>query len=111
MCRGIPPLAGHVPNGGIPWRREEQGHVARALAFTDPMKISIKVKPNSKERTVEEVGPNQFFVKVKSPPKEGKANQEVIESLASYFGVPKSKVTIAAGLKSSQKIVVIESMD
>ena len=75
------------------------------------MKISIKVKSRSRERAVEEVGANQFLVKVKCPPREGKANQEVIESLARYFGVPKSKVTIAGGLKSSQKVVLIEGKD
>jgi len=72
------------------------------------MKISVKIKPNSKESTVEETGPNQLLVKVKAPPREGKANQEVVESLAKYFGVPKSRVAIVAGLKSSRKIVDIE---
>ena len=78
-----------------------------APATFSPMKISVKVKPNSKEGKVEETGPNQFLVKVKAPPKEGRANQEVVESLAKYFGVPKSRVAIVAGLKSSQKIVNI----
>jgi uncharacterized protein len=71
------------------------------------MKISIKVKPNSREGGVEEVGPNQFLVRVKAPPKEGKANQEVIESLARYFGLSKSRVIIVSGLRSKQKIVDI----
>jgi hypothetical protein len=72
------------------------------------MKISIKVKPNSRERCVENAGPNEFLVKVKSPPKEGKANEEVIEALAKYFGVQKSRVVIVSGLRSRQKIVSIE---
>jgi uncharacterized protein len=72
------------------------------------MKISIKVKPNSKENKVEETGPRHFLVKVKAPAKEGRANREVIEALARHFGVPKSRVAVVAGLKSSQKIVNIE---
>lgn len=72
------------------------------------MKVSIKVKPNAKENRVEEIGENQFLVKVKAPPKENRANQEVIETLAEYFEVPKSRVSILTGLKSSQKIVKIE---
>jgi len=75
------------------------------------MKVSIKVKPNSKESRVEETGPNQLLVKVKAPPREGKANLEVVESLAKYFGVPKSRISITAGLKSSKKIVDIEGAD
>lgn len=72
------------------------------------MKVSIKVKPNAKENRVEEIGENQFLVKVKAPPKENRANQEVIETLAEYFEVPRSRVSILTGLKSSQKIVKIE---
>ena len=71
------------------------------------MKISIKVKPNSKESQVEEIGRNQFLVKVKAPPKENKANQEVIEILARYFKIPRSQVLILTGLKSSRKVVNI----
>lgn len=72
------------------------------------MKIAIRVKPNAKAHAVEEIGENQYLVKVKAPPKENKANREVIETLAEYFDVPKSRVSILTGLKSSQKVVKVE---
>ncbi len=72
------------------------------------MKILIKVKPNAKENKVEGISKNQFLVKVKAPPKEDKANKELIETLAEYFKVPKSQISILTGLKSKQKIVNIE---
>ena len=72
------------------------------------MKISIRVKPNSKENQVEEKGPNQLLVKVKAPPQENRANQEVIKILAEYFQIPKSRIAIITGLKSKQKVVEIE---
>lgn len=72
------------------------------------MKISIRVKPNSRENRVEEIGPNQFLVRVKAVPKENKANQEAVETLARYFQVPKSRISIITGLRSKQKIVEIE---
>jgi len=72
------------------------------------VKIAIRVKPNAKAHAVEEIGENQYLVKVKAPPKENKANREVIETLAEYFDVPKSRVSILTGLKSSQKVVKIE---
>ena len=74
------------------------------------MKITVKVKPNAKENKVEEMGKDQYRVKVKAPPKENKANREVIETLAEYFRIPKSCVSILAGLKSSEKIVKIEKV-
>jgi uncharacterized protein (TIGR00251 family) len=75
--------------------------------MTDHMKISIQVKPNAKENKVEKMGHHQFLVKVKAPPKEKKANKEVIETLAKYFDLPPSRLSIVAGLRSRQKIVNI----
>ena len=72
------------------------------------MKISVKVKTNSKENRVEEVAPNQFDVRVKVPPRENRANQEIIEILAGYFHLPKSRLSIVRGMKSKQKVVEIE---
>lgn len=71
------------------------------------MKISVEVKPNARVNIVEEIGKNQFLVKVKAPPKENKANMELIETLSEYFKIPKSQITILTGLKSSRKVVNI----
>ena len=71
------------------------------------MKITVKVIPNAKQAEVLEESENNFRVKVDAPPKEGKANKRLIEILAQYFGVSKSKVKIVKGQKSRQKIVEI----
>ena len=70
------------------------------------MKIQVKVKPNSKIEEVSQEGDN-FAVKVKEPPKEGKANQAVIKLLAQHFGVPQSQVRILSGFKSRNKVVEV----
>jgi uncharacterized protein len=72
------------------------------------VKVSITVKPNSKRREVEPIGPNQLVVKVIASPRENKANKEVIETLAEYFDVPKSRVWIVSGLRSKKKVLEIE---
>ncbi|HJX68948.1 MAG TPA: DUF167 domain-containing protein, partial [Dehalococcoidia bacterium] len=63
------------------------------------MKIQVKVKPNSKTEEISREG-NSFVVKVKEPPKEGKANQAVIRLLAERFGVSQSRVKILSGFRS-----------
>jgi uncharacterized protein (TIGR00251 family) len=68
------------------------------------MKIQVKVKPNSKTEEVSQEGDN-FIVKVKEPPKEGKANQAVIKLLAEHFSVPQSQVRILSGFRSRNKVV------
>ena len=70
------------------------------------MKIQVRVKPNSRTEEVSQEGDN-FVVKVKEPPKEGKANQAVIKLLAKHFGVPQSRVRILSGFKSKNKIVEV----
>lgn len=73
------------------------------------MKIQVKVKANSKTEEVNQVGDN-FIVKVKEPPKEGRANQAVIKLLAEHFELPQSQVRILSGFRSKNKIVeVIDS--
>jgi uncharacterized protein (TIGR00251 family) len=70
------------------------------------MKIQVKVKPNAKTEELSQEG-DSFIVKVKEPPKEGKANQAVIKLLAEHFGVPQSQVKILSGFRSRNKVVEI----
>jgi uncharacterized protein (TIGR00251 family) len=70
------------------------------------MKIQVKVKPGSKTEELSREG-DSFIVKVKEPPKEGRANQAVIKLLAQHFGVPQSQVRIISGFKSRNKIIEV----
>ena len=70
------------------------------------MKIKVKVKPNSNTEKLGQEG-NSFIVKVKEPPKEGKANQAVIRLLAEHFGVSQSQVRILSGFRSTNKIIEV----
>ena len=70
------------------------------------MRIQVRVKPNSRTEEVSQEG-DSFIVKVKEPPKEGKANQAVIKLLAQHFGVSKSQVRILSGLRSGKKVIEV----
>jgi uncharacterized protein (TIGR00251 family) len=70
------------------------------------MKIQVKVKPNSRTEEVSREG-DSFIVKVKEPPKEGKANQAVIKLLAEHFSVSQSQVRILSGFRSRNKVVEV----
>ncbi|MFB2918884.1 MULTISPECIES: DUF167 domain-containing protein [Aerosakkonema] len=73
------------------------------------MKKQIKVKPNSKQQKIEEAADGSLSVHLKSPPVDGKANEELIKLLAEKFDVPKSKITIKSGLSSKTKLVEIDT--
>jgi len=70
------------------------------------LKIPVKVKPSSKSEGISREGA-QFIVKVREPPKEGRANQAVIKLLAVYFGVPQSQVRILSGHRSRNKVIEV----
>ena len=70
------------------------------------MKIQVKVKPNSSTEELSREG-DSFMVKVKEPPKEGKANQAVIRLLAEHFGVPQSQIKILSGFRSRNKVIEV----
>ena len=70
------------------------------------MKIHVKVKSNSKTEEVSQESDN-FIVKVKEPPKEGRANRAVVKLLAEHFGVSQSQVRILSGFSSKNKVVEV----
>jgi len=73
------------------------------------MHKKVKVKPNSKQQKIEEQPDGSLTVHLKSPPVDGKANEELIKLLSEKFDVPKSYIRIKSGLSSRQKLVEIDT--
>lgn len=66
------------------------------------MKIRVEVKPNSKSPGVEAVE-DHLVVRVKEPPKEGKATEAVLRAVAQHYGVPFRDVRLVSGATSRHK--------
>ena len=49
----------------------------------------------------------EFVVRVKAPPREGKANEAVVKLLSEYFKMPRSMINIVHGENGKNKIVEI----
>ncbi|AGF53438.1 ssr5011 (plasmid) [Synechocystis sp. PCC 6803] len=71
------------------------------------MKKQVKVKPNAKQSKVVYGDDGSLIIHVKSPPVDGKANQELIKLLAKEFNVSQQSIKIKSGAGSRQKIVEI----
>jgi uncharacterized protein (TIGR00251 family) len=71
------------------------------------MKILVVVTPNAREEEVTRET-DRYQVKVKEPPREGRANDSVIRLLAAHFRVPKNYVRILKGQTSKIKVVEIQ---
>jgi uncharacterized protein YggU (UPF0235/DUF167 family) len=67
------------------------------------MKITIFAHPNSRHPRIDKDLLGSLHVYVDQPPLENKANMAVIEALAEYHNVSKSRVKLIRGEKSKQK--------
>lgn len=72
--------------------------------------IKVKVKPNSKQQKIDREADGSLTIRLKSPPIEGKANDELIKLLAKTFKVPKSAITIKSGATSRNKLVELPDL-
>lgn len=70
--------------------------------------IQIKVKPNSRASLLEQKEDGTWLAQIKSPPVEGKANEELIALVAKHFECRKSDVSIKTGGSGRVKLVRIE---
>ncbi|KKT40937.1 MAG: hypothetical protein UW30_C0015G0008 [Candidatus Giovannonibacteria bacterium GW2011_GWA2_44_13b] len=71
------------------------------------MKVSVLIKPGSKQEKIEKNPLGGYFIWVREPAKEGRANEAAIELLAKHFDVPKSSVNLVSGFSSKKKIFEI----
>lgn len=71
------------------------------------LRLRVYVQPGSSKNLV--VGPHNgaLKVKIKAPPVEGKANDELVSFLASVFGLSKRAVTLERGDTGRQKTLLL----
>jgi len=72
------------------------------------MIIRVRVIANAKHNEVMSRVGSIVRVRISAPAVEGKANEELIEFLAEFFGVPQRQVSILRGEKGKEKTVQIE---
>lgn len=76
---------------------------------TQTKTLTIKVRPNGRTQSLEALPDGTWRAQLRSPPVDGRANEELIALLAEHFGVRKSAVVVKSGASGRTKIVRIES--
>lgn len=71
-------------------------------------RLQVKVKPNARTSTLVQRPDGGWDATLKSPPVDGKANEELIALVADHFGCRKADVRIKAGAGARSKLVVVE---
>lgn len=71
------------------------------------MILRVKVKPNARASSLEQLPDGTWHAQLKSPPVDGKANAELIALVAERFRCRKSGVVIKSGASGRMKLVEI----
>jgi uncharacterized protein len=70
------------------------------------MRYIVFVKFNASGKIL--INGNEITIFLRSEPKKGKANRELIDRLAEHFATSKNRVHIISGLTSSKKIIEMQ---
>jgi hypothetical protein len=72
------------------------------------MRVTVEARAGARAESVEEAAGGRLLVRVKAPPREGKANRAIQEALGRHFGVPKSAVVLVSGGRGKLKIFDVD---
>jgi len=72
--------------------------------------IVVQVQPNASQNKIARFEEGVLHLRIAAPPIRGKANQELIKFLSDILGVGKSKLTIAKGMTTKRKVIVIRGL-
>ncbi len=69
--------------------------------------VSIRAQPRSSRAGIEGVMADALKVRIRSAPVDGKANKELVETVAEAFDLPKSRVKFKSGETSKTKRIIL----
>lgn len=69
--------------------------------------LQVKVKPRARTSSLELQADGTWLAQLKSPPVDGKANEELIALVARHFGCRKAQVTLKSGASGRLKVLQV----
>lgn len=73
--------------------------------------VSVRAKPRSSRAGIDGFMGDALVVRIRCAPVDGKANRELVETLADEFGLPKSRVEFKSGETSKSKRILLKGVD
>lgn len=75
------------------------------------MKLALRVQPGAKRSALlARLASGEWKVSVSAPPREGRANDAVVELVSGLLGVQRRQVTVARGMSSRSKVLEVEGV-
>ena len=76
----------------------------------DGIILNVRAQPRSSRPGLDGIIGDALKVKIKSAPVDGKANKELLETIADEFDISKSRVVFKSGETSKTKRIILTSM-
>jgi uncharacterized protein (TIGR00251 family) len=74
------------------------------------VRFEVQARPRARSSRVAGVREGALVVQLASPPVDGEANAELVETLARVLGVPKRDVALVRGATSRSKVVEVRGL-
>jgi uncharacterized protein len=71
--------------------------------------LQIKVKPRAKASSLEQAGDGTWVARLRAPPVDGKANEELVALVAEHFHCRTAAVLIKAGASGRMKLIQVQT--
>uniref|UniRef100_A0A1I7Y6Q6 UPF0235 protein C15orf40 homolog n=1 Tax=Steinernema glaseri TaxID=37863 RepID=A0A1I7Y6Q6_9BILA len=106
MAKKKPPASTSTPTTSAPAKNE-------GPIFLDPksgeITLRIHAKPGAKISAITDVGEHEIGVAIAAPPRDGQANEELVDSMSKFLGLRKSELSFDKGATSRSKILKIST--
>jgi len=79
--------------------------VIRIQPSGDGVTFAVKVHPRARRERISGMLGDVLKLEITAPPLEGRANDACIDFFSDFLKVPRSSITIAAGLSSRNKVI------
>jgi uncharacterized protein (TIGR00251 family) len=81
-----------------------------AVDTPDGAVLNVRAQPRSSRSGIDGTIGDSVRVRIRCAPVDGKANKELIETLADAFGIPKSSVVFKSGETSKTKRILLRGV-
>lgn len=76
--------------------------------YKEVSKIEVYVQPGASKNEIVGIHNGKLKIKIKAPPRDGEANEGLIEFLAEFLKISKKGIFLIQGESSRNKVLVIE---
>jgi uncharacterized protein (TIGR00251 family) len=73
--------------------------------------LRVRVKPNARRSAILGVEQGELVVALTAPPRDGRANQELLQLFARVANVPAGRIELVSGASGRRKLLRIRGID